>query len=85
MKQRVHTKEGFLCLKSNPIQKSKAEDLERRPNDTLSAQDISMLVTQLCPTLGDPMGSNPPGSSVHGIPQARILECVAMPFSRGSS
>ena len=31
------------------------------------------------------MDSSPPGSSVHGILQARILECVAMPSSRGSS
>ena len=31
------------------------------------------------------MDCSPPGSSVHGILQARILECVAMPFSRGSS
>ena len=31
------------------------------------------------------MDSNPPGSSVHGISQARILECVASPFSRESS
>ena len=30
------------------------------------------LVAKLCPTLGDPMGRNPPGSSVHGIFQARI-------------
>ena len=40
---------------------------------------------QLCPTLCDPIDSSPPGSSVHGILQARILECVALPFSRGSS
>ena len=33
----------------------------------------------------DPMDCSPPGSSVHGILQARILECVAIPFSRGSS
>ena len=32
-----------------------------------------------------PHGRSPPGSSVHGLPQARILEWVAMPFSRGSS
>ena len=38
-----------------------------------------------CPTLCDPMGCSPPGSSVHGILQARILEWVAMPSSRGSS
>ena len=39
---------------------------------------------QLCPTLCDPMDSNPPGSSAHGILQARIIEWVSMPFSRGS-
>ena len=42
-------------------------------------------VTQSCPTLCNPMDCSPPGSSVHGIPQARILEWVAMPFSRESS
>ena len=35
-------------------------------------------------TLSDPMDCSPPGSSVHGIFQARILEWVAMPSSRGS-
>ena len=43
------------------------------------------LVAQLCLTLCDPMDCSPPGSSVHGILQARILEWVAMPSSRGSS
>ena len=43
------------------------------------------LVTKLCPTLYYPMDYSPPGSSVHGIPQARILEWVAIPFPRGSS
>ena len=37
-----------------------------------------MLVTQLCLTLCDPMDCSPPGSSVHGILQARILEWVAI-------
>ena len=36
---------------------------------------------QSCPTLWDPMDSSPPGSSVHGILQARILEWVAIFFS----
>ena len=36
----------------------------------------------LCPTLGDPMGYSPPGFSVHGILQARMLEWVSIPFSR---
>ena len=40
---------------------------------------------QLCLTLGNPMDCSPPGSSVHGILQARILEWVAMTSSRGSS
>ena len=44
-----------------------------------------MLVTQSCPTLCDLMDCNLLGSSVHGILQARILEWVAMPLSRGSS
>ena len=42
-------------------------------------------VAQSCPTLCDPMDSSPPGSSVHGILQARILEWIANSFSRGSS
>ena len=41
--------------------------------------------TQWCPTLCDPMDCSLPGSSVYGILQARILEWVAIPFSRGSS
>ena len=44
-----------------------------------------MLVAQSCLTLCDPMDCSPPGSSVHGILQARILEWVAISFSRGSS
>ena len=40
---------------------------------------------QSCLTLCDPMACSPPGSSVHGILQTRILEWVAISFSRGSS
>ena len=40
---------------------------------------------QSCPTLCNPMDHSPPGSSVHEILKARILEWIAMPFSRGSS
>ena len=40
---------------------------------------------QSCLTLCDPMDCNPPGSSVHGIFQARIPEWLAIPFSRGYS
>ena len=38
-------------------------------------------VAQSCPTLSDPMDWSPPGSSVHGICQARVLEWVAIAFS----
>ena len=42
-------------------------------------------VAQLCSTLCDPMDYIPPSSSLHGIFQARILKCFAIPFSRGLS
>ena len=44
-----------------------------------------VLVAQSCPTLCDPMDCSPPGSFIHGIFQARILEWVAIPFSGRSS
>ena len=43
------------------------------------------LVPKLCLTLCDPVNCSPPGSSVHRISQARILEWAAISFSRGSS
>ena len=46
---------------------------------------VCVLVTQACPTLCDPMDCTQPGSSVHGLLQARILEWVAVPSFGGSS
>ena len=46
---------------------------------------VLCLVVQSCPILCDPIDGSPPGSPVPGILQARILEWVAMPSSRGSS
>ena len=46
---------------------------------------VSTLVAQSCLTLCDPMNCGLPGSSVHGMLQARILGWVAISFSRGSS
>ena len=43
------------------------------------------MYAQSCLTLCDPLDCSPPGSSVHGILQERIMEWVAIPFSRGSS
>ena len=44
-----------------------------------------VLVAQSCPTLCNPRDSSPPGSSVHRILQAKILEWIDIPFSRRSS
>ena len=46
---------------------------------------MCVYVTQSCLTLCNPMDCSPPGFSVHGVLRARILEWVAIPFSRGSS
>ena len=46
---------------------------------------VCVLVTQSCLTLCDPTDCSPPGSSVHGILQARTLEWIAISSSRGSS
>ena len=46
---------------------------------------VYMVVPHPCLTLCDLMDCSPPGSSGHGILQVRILEWVAVPFSRGSS
>jgi len=57
-------------------------------NSTLKTPTVNMHVCQVtwsCPTLWDPVDSNPSRSSVHGILQARILEWVALPSSRASS
>ena len=46
---------------------------------------LCVLAAQSCPTVWDPMDCSLPGSSVHGILQARILEWVAVSFSRAPS
>ena len=46
---------------------------------------MCVLVAQACPTLCNPMDFSHPGSSVHGILQAEILEWVGIPFSKVSS
>ena len=55
------------------------------PMFSIRFMKVKVLVTQLCPTLCDPMDCCPPGSSVHEILQARTLEWVAIPFSGRSS
>ena len=55
------------------------------PHEAFSPWRRKVKVTQSCLTLCDPMDCSLPGSSVHWILQARILQWVAIPFSRGSS
>ena len=77
-------------LKSNPIKviittmnrkKYKCEYKIKHLNHKMWESEVA----QSCPTLCDPMDCSLPGSSVHRIFQARVLEWVASSFSRGSS
>ena len=62
---------------------SQKEPKEKNLNDQDSNSESE--VAQSCPTLCDPIDGNLPGSEVHGIFQARILEWASISFSRGSS
>ena len=76
----------MFCSLTNPGFRNQASPTQWRswtaywPSAWVNAKSL-----QLNPTLCDPVDCSLPGSSVHGILQARILEWVAIPFSRGSS
>ena len=55
------------------------------PGRAAAAAATAAKSLQSCPTLCDPMDCSPPGSSVHEIFQARILEWVSISYSKGSS
>ena len=91
----VHGQEDSICTTKNPVLPNLTYRLNTIPLK-ISANyfvDINELILifmcakllQSCLTLCDPKARSPPGSSVHGILKARILEWVAMPSSRGSS
>ena len=65
----------FIKITLNPT--------HEKENDTYSIP-MHAESLQSCPTLCDPMDCSPPGSSVHGILQASILEWIAILYSRGS-
>ena len=86
----IEKRKGRECMKSKYLQRSKILLLFTVcHNWNLSVSyniwKEKVLVAQFCPTLCNPMDFSSPGSSVHGIVQARILEWVAIIFSRGSS
>ena len=72
----------YLCRKSLPTLQFLLTSSSRLQSCCVRMHAKSL---QLCLTLCDPMDRSPPGSSVHGILQARRVEWVAMPASRGSS
>ena len=63
----------------------KVEIKETLPDGLYVCVCVYVLIPQSCPTLCDAKDCSPPGSSVHEISQARILEWVAIPFCRASS
>ena len=67
-----------MCFIERKLVKNILNHLDFKPKRTISE------VTQSCPNLCDPMDCSLPDSSIHGILQARILEWVAISFSRGS-
>ena len=66
-------------------EKGKEAVLSSHPPPPHSEPLCCRLVAKLCPTLCNPTDYSPPGSSVCGISQAKILEWVAISFSRGSA
>ena len=58
-------------------------NLQRNLWKSAFTMKVKMVIAQSCPALCHQC--SPPGSSVHGICQARVLECIAIPFSKGSS
>ena len=79
--------EPILCSVENlpPDQQFLCIHDSASSDSTTSKLNICCLVAKLCLTLCDPMDCSPPGSSVHGMSQARILEWVTISSSRGSS
>ena len=75
-----HSLQGLLLIFLVLLRKPRLRD-----NKYLLLDMYACSVTQSCPALCGPMDYSPPGSSVPGILQARVLEWVAMPSCRGSA
>ena len=72
-----------LCFRTVSVYRSLHSRVPYTPSPLPT--HLCVLIAQSYPTLYDPMDCSSPGSSVHGISQARILEWVAISFSRGPS
>ena len=78
-RRRKYSWRQVTCLSRSRCWSDKSQMWEHHPTEGEGE------VAQSCPTLCDPVDCSPPGSSVHWILQARILEWVAISFSKGSS
>ena len=81
-------KDCIYHLKNRVTDKIQTRERKWRKKTTWEiylSMKVKVLVAQLYPTLCNPMDCSPLGSSAHGILQARIMERVAIPFSRESS
>ena len=81
LRTRLQNSQNVLWSKAQ----SRLKGEEGTASTSLLEECVYVKPLQLCPTLCDPMDCSPPGSSVHGILQARILDWAAMSSSRGSS
>ena len=80
-------KKRVFNLLVRDLQKNRTNRMFRLPQGSpicFLLRNSEVKVAQSCPTLCGPMDCSLPGSSVHEILQAKILEPVAYPFSRGS-
>ena len=76
---------GSVTLENQGIEPRSPADSLPEIRETWMEVNSESEVAQTCLTLCDPIDSSPPGSSVHGIFQARVLEWVAVSSFRGSS
>ena len=74
-----------LCRSQSYIQVVTSASDQLAINPRSPQPPLYCLVTQACPTLCNSRDYSPPGSSVHGVIPARIMEWVAIPFFRGFS
>ena len=79
----------FQNIRGESLSALRAKDLKWSgmllAKNLIQIMEVKVLAAQSCPTPCDPTDYSPPGSSVHGILQARILKWVAVLSSRGAS